>query len=109
MNMSPEDNLMPLVERSSAIPEPEDSARTSKKRKRGALKQDAKKGAKRPKATKEKAHEDKELEFEAGINAAFANMDSQLLADYVAQRTRSFENILSSVELEDKYLPGKIF
>ncbi|RFU28134.1 hypothetical protein B7463_g8191, partial [Scytalidium lignicola] len=44
---------------------------------------------------------------EGGINNAIAAMDNQLLADYVAQQTRRFEDQLSSVELEDKYIPAK--
>ncbi len=42
----------------------------------------------------------------AGINKSFAHMDSRLLADYVAQRTRKLESDLSSVELEDRYISG---
>ena len=47
-----------------------------------------------------------DLNLSMGINKSFAHMDSQLLADYVAQRTRKFESDLSSVELEDKYISG---
>jgi len=48
-----------------------------------------------------------DLDLSTGINKSFAHMDSQLLADYVAQRTRKFESDLSSVELEDRYISGK--
>jgi protein CMS1 len=50
-----------------------------------------------------------ELDFTAGINRALARMDNQLLADHIAQRTRRFESDLSSVELEDKHIPGMIY
>jgi protein CMS1 len=49
-----------------------------------------------------------ELDFTAGINKAFVRMDNQLLADHIAQRTRLFESDLSSVELEDRQIPGMI-
>jgi protein CMS1 len=109
--MSAEDDFQePLLERLSATPEPNESAKavqTSKKRKRGAdVEQDAKKAAKKTKNKKAKADEGDELDIETGINKAFSHMDNQLLADYVGQRTRKYESELSSVELEDKYLPG---
>lgn len=48
--------------------------------------------------------EDEEIDTEAGLNTAFSKMDSQLLSDYVAQRTRKHDKDLSTVELEDKYI-----
>jgi protein CMS1 len=101
--MSSEDNLQePLIERLSASPDPESSAKNpSKKRKRGS--EDA---PKKSKSKKSKAQDEDELDIEAGINRAFSHMDNQLLADYVAQRTRKYESDLSMIELEDKYLPG---
>ncbi|KAL3420195.1 hypothetical protein PVAG01_08694 [Phlyctema vagabunda] len=107
----------PLIERLSSSPETEeisDSLSSSKKRKREAdaeigPKKSAKQGAAKPKSKKAKrakAVEEDELDIEAGINNAFSHMDSQLLADYVAQRTRKYESDLSSVELEDKYIPA---
>lgn len=105
--MSTDEELQePLLERLSASPEPEDSAKTSKKRKRGAVEQGAKKAAKKAKPKKGKTDEDEELDTQNGINKAFAHMDNQLLADYVAQRTRKYESDLSLVELEDKYISG---
>lgn len=50
--------------------------------------------------------EDEEIDTEAGLNTAFSKMDSQLLSDYVAQRTRKHDKDLSTVELEDKYIKG---
>jgi len=34
-------------------------------------------------------------------------MDGQLTVDYVAQRTKRFDSELSTVEMEDRYLPAK--
>lgn len=51
--------------------------------------------------------EDDDLDLSLRFNKLFANMDCQLLADYIAQRTRKFEKDLSSLELEDRYIPGK--
>jgi hypothetical protein len=98
----------PLLERLSVTPEAEATKSVLKKRKRGAeLEQTSKKAVKRSKGKKAKRDDYDDLNVEAGINNAFSNMDNQLLADYVAQRTRKFESELSTVELEDKYLPGR--
>jgi protein CMS1 len=82
----------------------------SKKRKRGAITsekiKDPQKSTKKQRAASE---DDEELDPEMGINKSFSHMDSQLLSDYMAQRTQKFENDLSSVELEDRYIPGKCF
>jgi protein CMS1 len=109
--MANEDDLQePLIERLSASPEAEDTQSGSKKRKRGVgPEQGSKKPAKKVKSKKAKADEDDELDIEVGINNAFTHMDNQLLADYVGQRTRKYESDLSSVELEDKYIPGKCY
>lgn len=110
--MSDNENLQePLLERISASPEPKTSAastkKSSKKRKRTNDLPEAKKTAKKPKSKKSKAaDEDGELDLDAGLNLAFSHMDSQLLADYMAQRTRRYESDLSSIELEDRFLPG---
>lgn len=105
IKMSNDEDLQePLIERLSASPDPETSEAPSKKRKRGVVENGAKKAAKKTK--KAKIAEEDELDIEAGINNSFARMDSQLLADYVAQRTRRYESDLSSIELEDKFIPG---
>jgi protein CMS1 len=54
-----------------------------------------------------KVLEEDEFDLSIGINKAFSNMDSQLLADYMAQRTKKYESELSSIELEDRYISGK--
>jgi protein CMS1 len=95
----------PLLERLSASPEPDTKSpiTTSKKRKRGVVSADE--AAKKSKSQKNGVDED-ELDFDIGINKAFSHMDNQLLADYIAQRTRKYESDLSSIELEDKHIPG---
>ncbi len=106
--MSIEDDFQePLLERLSVTPEPDSKSAdpTSKKRKRGVVEQGAKKAAKKTKSKKNAVDED-ELDIEVGINKAFSHMDNQLLADYIAQRTRKYESDLSSIELEDKHIPG---
>lgn len=95
----------PLLERLSFSPEPS-ATPSSKKRKRGVEEPATKKIAKKPKTKKAKEAQDDELDIEAGINNAFSHMDNQLLADYIAQRTRKYESDLSSIELEDRYIPG---
>lgn len=105
--MTVEDDLQePLLERLSATPEAETPKSASKKRKRGDSEQVAKKAAKKTKSKKAKSTAEDELDIGAGLNNAFSHMDSQLLADYMAQRTRKFESDLSSIELEDKFIPG---
>lgn len=107
--MPSEDLQEPLVERLSATPDAEaGSAQISKKRKRGTKVQVAPKdGVKKAKSKKAKREEEDGLDLEAGINTAFATMDNQLVSDYIAQKTRKFESDLSSIELEDKYIPGQ--
>lgn len=108
--MSIEDNLEePLLERLSPTPERNESTKpqSSTKRKRNSDKEKSSdQGVKRAKSKKTKAVDEGELDTELGINNAFSHMDSQLLADYIAQRTRQYEGDLSTVELEDKYIPG---
>jgi protein CMS1 len=105
--MTLEDDLQePLLERLSATPEAETAKLASKKRTRGDSEQISKKAAKKTKSKKAKPTAEDELDIEAGLNNAFSHMDSQLLADYMAQRTRKFEGDLSSIELEDKFIPG---
>lgn len=45
--------------------------------------------------------------LDLGINTAISKMDTRLLADYVAQRTKRFGDELGVVELEDLLIPGK--
>lgn len=92
-----------------------DALSTSKKRKReaesGATPEDKKaaKKAKRKQKKKLKAKEidEDDLDQALGVNRAFEKMDSQLLADYVNARTRLYGKELSSVELEDRFVPSR--
>ena len=75
--------------------------RTAKKR-RAPEDGGAKKKRKKP------VREDEEdLDVEAGLNRSFERMDSQLVADHIAQKTSRFGTDLSSVELSDLYISGK--
>ena len=106
--MSITDELQePMLEKLSFSPDPDKSSpKLSKKRKRALYKEHPVK--KTAKTSKRAAPvEDDDLDTESNINKAFSRMDNQLLADYVAQRTRSYESELSSIELEDKYIPGR--
>lgn len=99
--MSIKDGLQePFLEQVGSFPTPEKSSHIQKKRKRNSDKDQA------PKKTA-RLIDDEGLDTEKGINTAFSHMDNHLLADYMAQRTRKYENDLSLIELEDKYLPGE--
>lgn len=94
---------VPLIENLSDSDAP--AAPTSNKRKRDA---EGKKSAKRRKLKKPKDVHDEELDEELGVNHAIAHMDSRLMADHIAQRVRKFQPDLSLVEVEERYIPGKI-
>jgi protein CMS1 len=91
-----------------------DTALGSKKRKRTDEPENsleakkAKKKAKRKlkKKQREKDINEDDLDQDLGINHAFERMDSQLLADYINSRTRHYGKDLSSVELEEKFIPS---
>jgi protein CMS1 len=117
-NMSDtEEGGIPLMEPLSPTPSPEPETRPSgSKRKREDGEEDEApvpqtKAAKRKKAKNaKKAKQPKDIEedaldLEAGVNHAIAHMDSQLLADHVAQRTKRFHTELSDMELEDMHIP----
>ncbi len=59
------------------------------------------------KKRKGNSQEDESLNTELGINTLFARMDSQLLADHLAQKATRFGTDLSPVELEDLTISGK--
>jgi protein CMS1 len=106
-------------EASGGVPliEPEfDPSATSKKRKLAGESEEkqeskrAKKQAKRKENRKKKAKEinEDDLDQELGVNRAFERMDGVLLADYINSRTRLYGKELSSVELEDKFVPSRL-
>lgn len=43
---------------------------------------------------------------DGSVNEDIAKMAPSMMADYVGQRLKHWEGALSSVELEDKYIPG---
>ncbi|KAG9231675.1 U3-containing 90S pre-ribosomal complex subunit-domain containing protein [Amylocarpus encephaloides] len=97
------------MERSSASPvaESNDTKTDTRKRKRGSKVQvSAKEVAKRPKTKQEKNGEEDGLNLELGINTTFSHMNNQLVADLLAQKTRKYQNDLSSIELGDKNIPA---
>lgn len=97
---------VPLIEDISSS----ENEQSTKKRKRSN--EDAaeeKKAARKKKRTlkKPKDIDDEHLDDKLGVNHAIAHMDSRLLVDHLAQRTKRFKPELSVVELEDMYIPGK--
>ncbi|KAF7913942.1 uncharacterized protein EAF01_000348 [Botrytis porri] len=81
---------------------------TSKKRKRGGNHDQEGPKEKINEVAKRKKHSsfnDEDIDVEAGLNNAIAKMNDHLIVDYVASQTRRFESDLSSVELEDRYIP----
>jgi len=78
----------------------------SKSRKRAAPQDDGA-GSNKKKRKKAVRHDEGDLDVEAGVNRGFERMDSQLLADYIAQKTTRFGSDLSPVELGDLYISGK--
>lgn len=105
-----EDGGVPLIEPKF------DTTLPAKKRKRdddyeGTVedKKAAKKAKrKQKKKAKAKAIDEDDLDQELGVNHAFERMDSQLLADYINARTRHYQKELSTVELEELFIPSKM-
>ncbi|EME38800.1 hypothetical protein DOTSEDRAFT_180706 [Dothistroma septosporum NZE10] len=97
---------VPLIEDLSDSPKPQKSKSTKRKREAD---DESKKAARKKKRTKKKPDDvdDSSLDSELGINRSIARMDSQLMADHIAQRTRRFQPDLSAVELEDVHIPAK--
>lgn len=93
-----------------------DATVTSKKRKRDSeveTSYESKKAIKKAKRKEKKkqklkAINEDDLDQELGVNHAFERMDGQLLADYINSRTRLYGKDLSSVELEDRVVPGML-
>ncbi|CAK1359250.1 hypotheticalsprotein [Cercospora beticola] len=95
---------VPLIEPISDSDSPAPAKSKSNKRKRETEDDaEAKKAARkaRRKAKKPQDIDDSTLDAEKGINTAIAQMDSRLMADHLAQRTKRFQPDLSLVEAED--------
>jgi hypothetical protein len=97
--IEPEFDVVPASNKRKRGVEPEASAETKKANKKAKRKE--------KKKQKAKAINEDDLDQELGVNHAFERMDSQLLTDYINSRTRHYGKELSSVELEDKFIPGK--
>lgn len=83
---------------------------SSKKRKRGGIQDQEVPKQKVNEPGKRRKHapfDEEDVDVEAGLNNSISKMNDHLLVDYVARQTRRYESDLSSVELEDRYLPGK--
>lgn len=96
-------NGVPLFEgfSDSASPPP-----SSKKRKQDAPSNEDKKSSKRRKSKKPHDVDEDALDVDLGVNHAIEHMDSRLLADHIAQRTKRFRPELSMVEVEEVHVPG---
>lgn len=106
-----QDPLIEEVKVPSTRSGPDTSNKTiSKKRKRGGNHDQEGPKEKINEVAKKKKHSsfnDEDIDVEAGLNNAIAKMNDHLIVDYVASQTRRFESDLSSVELEDRYIPGE--
>ena len=92
---------------------PESSPRTAKRKRNDDMDYDleavAISSGKRKKPRKSKVHrpnQEQDLDLVQGLNLTIAKLDSRLLADYVAKRTKWFSPNLSLVELEEMYISG---
>jgi protein CMS1 len=61
--------------------------------------------SKRKKKARRKITAEEIFDEELGVNTAIGQMDSQLLVDHVAKRTKKFEPNVSAVEMENRYIP----
>ncbi|OTA27806.1 hypothetical protein BTJ68_10404 [Hortaea werneckii EXF-2000] len=107
MSQEDEDKVgEPLIEELSDG-EPDTAQNSSKRKREDDAKPQSKRAAKKRKQTKKpKDVDDDALDTEQGVNHAIAHMDSQLMADHLAQRTKRFQPNLSLVEAEDVHIPA---
>ena len=107
MSDSDDDQVgVPLFEGFSDSPPPQARTTTNKRKQDSESKSEEKKSTKRRKLKKPKDVDDETLDAELGVNHAIAHMDSRLIADHMAQRTKRFRPELSLVEAEDYHIPG---
>lgn len=99
---------VPLIEDLPDSDAPQKSKSSKRKREANDADIDSKKAAKkaRRKLKKPKDVDDADLDSELGINKAIGHMNSSLMADHIAQRTKRFQPELSLVEAEDWRIPG---
>jgi protein CMS1 len=99
---------VPLIEDVSDSDNPAQSNAAKRKRENETdAPTESKRAAKRKKSKKPKDVQDEALDEEKGVNHAIAHMDSNLMADHIAQRTKRFKPDLSLVEAEDLHVPCK--
>jgi protein CMS1 len=94
---------VPLLEPLSRSPSPSGAVPGKRKREDKVA---SKKAKKQKRTKKPKDINEDDLDSALGVNLGIGRMDGQLLVDYVAQRTKRLKPKLSTVELEDLYLPG---
>ena len=99
---------VPLFEGFSNSPPPEPATHAKKRKQDAESKSEEKKSVKRRKLKKPKDVDDEALDAELGVNHAVGHMDSRLMADHIAQRTKRFRPELSLVEAEDFHVPGML-
>jgi len=75
--------------------EPPDTSAARKKRSRG------------PRFGPREQENDEYMDVEAGLNKLIAQMDGQLISDYLARKTAIFGDGLTAVELSDLVVPGE--
>jgi protein CMS1 len=97
---------VPLLEDLTDASSPEPKSSTKRKRDNDAPKE-SKRAAKRKKSKKPKDVDDEALDLEKGVNHAIAHMDSKILADHIAQRTKRYRADVSLVEAEDLMVSGR--
>ncbi|KAK5111927.1 hypothetical protein LTR62_004659 [Meristemomyces frigidus] len=107
-----EDTLggVPLVEAVSDSGTPPPQSANKRKRSEEDANPTSKRAGKKQKQKQTKKPKDVDndaLDTDLGINHAIAHMDSKLLADHLAQRTKRFQPSLSSVEAEDLQIPDQ--
>lgn len=106
MSDSEEQVGVPLLDDYSDIGSP--APNTAGKRKReNDVPTLSKRALKRQKSQKTRDVGDATLDVENGLNPAIAYMDSKLMADHIAQRTKRFRPDVSLVETEDLHIPER--
>ena len=92
---------------------PGSSPRTAKRKRNDGIDYDLDAVAISPRTRKKakisrihRLNEEKDLDLVQVLNLTIAKLDSRLLADYVAKRTKWFFPNLSFVELEEMYISG---
>jgi len=95
---------VPLIDDASMSPPPSTAA---KRKREDDTTAPSKRALKRQKSKKSKNAEDAALDVENGLNPAIGYMDSKLMADLIAQRTKRFRPDVSLVEAEDLHIPER--